>query len=102
MKPVLIYSISLLFSLYNLDVSAQDKNIIINGKVISFEESFPLEGVGIVVKGSKNVTGTQSDGSFTLSISPEDKILVISHDGYETQEIKITGSRDYEIVLKRK
>jgi hypothetical protein len=88
--------------MYTLDVSAQDKNSIVNGKVISFEESFPLEGVGIVVKGTKNATGTQTDGTFTLSVSPEDKILVISFDGYETQELKITSSRDYEIVLKRK
>lgn len=84
------------------NVSAQTKAINISGKIISFEESFPIEGVSIVVKGTKNATGTQADGTFSLSVLPTDKILVISLSGYETQEVKITGSRQYDIVLRRK
>jgi hypothetical protein len=80
---------------------AQNKKIIINGKITSFEESFPLEGASITVKDGKNNTGTQSDGTFSLEVSAEDKILVVTLEGYEKKEIKLTGAREYDIVLKR-
>jgi hypothetical protein len=84
----------------NLAVHAQEKKIIINGKVTSFEESLPIEGAGIVVKGTNNQTGTQPDGTFSISVSPSDKILVVALSGYQTQEIKLTGATDYDIILK--
>lgn len=74
---------------------------VIQGKVISFSESFPLEGVTVQVKGTKNITGTQPDGIFAIEISPDDKVLVFSLQGYHTEEIKIVpGKPDYDIVLK--
>lgn len=101
MKKILI-AITLLLVVFTASVSGQAKKINIIGKVISFEESFPLEGVSVVVKGTKNITGTQADGTFTLTLLPEDILLVVSYDGYETQEVKISSARDYEIVLRRK
>ena len=83
--------------------AAQPKpGFVINGKVTSFEESLPLEGASITVKGSSNATGTQADGTFTLSLNPGDTILVISLAGYEPQEIKIAAkNKQYDIVLRR-
>lgn len=80
---------------------AQNKGITINGKVTSFEESLPLEGANILTKAGKTTTGTQADGSFTLVISPEEKILLVSLQGYEMKEVAITKAREYDIVLKR-
>ena len=80
---------------------AQTKPVTINGKITSFEESFPLEGVSVQVKGSSNGTGTQADGSFSLSILPNEKILLISLPGYEKKEVPITAAREYDIVLRR-
>jgi len=77
-------------------------SLVISGKVTSFEESLPLEGVSVVVKGSANTTGTQADGTFTLLVAPVDTILVVSLAGYETQEVKTSGkNKQYDIVLKR-
>jgi hypothetical protein len=82
---------------------AQNKGTVIYGKVISFEESFPLEGVAVAVKGTSNSTGTQADGTFSLTISPADKILVISGNEYQSTEVTIAANKtDYEIVLQRK
>lgn len=81
---------------------AQIKSKVISGKVISFEESFALEGASIIVKGTSRFTGTQPNGTFSLSIQPEDKILIISLAEYQPAEIYITSKNDYEIVLKRK
>jgi len=82
-------------------VAAQSKAIIINGKVTSFEESLPLEGVSILVKGDSVSTGTQADGSFSLPVSRGEKRLLITLAGYEKQEIAITKATEYNIVLKR-
>lgn len=73
----------------------------IQGKVISFSESFPLEGVTVQVKDTKNFSGTMPDGQFTIEVQPGDKTLVFSLDGYQTEEATIKpGQKDYDIVLK--
>ena len=83
------------------NVSAQAKRVTINGKITSFEESLPLEGVSVAVKGDSVSTGTQSDGSFTLPLTPGKKLLLISFAGYEKQEVPVTNAVEYNIVLKR-
>ncbi|HSC39348.1 MAG TPA: carboxypeptidase-like regulatory domain-containing protein [Chitinophagaceae bacterium] len=80
----------------------QTRSIVVNGKVTSFEESFPLEGASVVVKGTSNATGTQADGTFSLLIGPGDSVLVVSLNGYEPKEIKASArNKQYDIVLKR-
>ena len=82
---------------------SQNKGTIIYGKVISFEESFPIEGVAVAIKGTSNSTGTQADGTFSLTVSSADKTLVISGNEYQTAEVTIAPNKtDYEIVLQRK
>jgi len=51
----------------------------------------PLPGVSILVKGSTQGTTTGEDGSFRLSVV-RNSVLVISHTGYQTQEVKVGGS----------
>lgn len=92
---------AVLVSLLAIAATAQSKIITINGKVTSFEESLPLEGVGVQVKGGNNNTGTQADGTFSLQVGPEDKALQLRLTGYETIEVPITKSKEYDIVLKR-
>ncbi len=98
MKPSIFIFTALLLT---ASVFSQSKEITVTGKVTSFEESLPLEGAGILAKSGKNATGTQADGSFTLIISPDEKTLQVSLEGYETKEIPITKAREYNIVLKR-
>ncbi|CAN5614379.1 hypothetical protein BH11BAC5_BH11BAC5_19180 [soil metagenome] len=82
---------------------AQNKGTIIYGKVISFEESFPIEGVAVAINGTSNSTGAQADGTVSLTASPADKILVISGNEYQTTEVTIVSNKtDYEIALQRK
>lgn len=96
--PVLFY-----LAAHQLPALAQSRTILINGKVISFEESLPLEGVSVVVKGTKNGTGTQADGTYTLSLAAADSVLVVSYPDYESQEIRVVrDKREYDVVLCRK
>ena len=94
-------SIIFLSSLHRHIPTAIYDNKTIRGKVISFEESFPLKGVLISVKGSTASTSTLADGSFQLTVAPNDKILVISHPEYEEKEVAINAQTVYQIVLKR-
>ena len=80
---------------------AQSATTTISGRVVSFEESTAIEGVNILVKGTKNYTGTQADGTFSIDVSAENRLLIFQHDEYETQEVKIVGKKIYDIVLKR-
>jgi len=100
-RLILLSFLAVLVFALGFDGRAQDSKLIINGKITSFEESLPLEGVKIVVKNSINITGTQSDGTFTLEVSGKDQALEISLDGYEKKEIPLTKSREYNIILRR-
>lgn len=97
----LFFSLLILFAAGHSNTVLAQSPKKIQGKVITFEESFPLEGVSVSVKGSTNGTGTQPDGTFNLEIKPADSILMFRQTGYETQEIKITPLQtEYNIVLK--
>lgn len=104
MKKLFTPAMILLLTAGYFTAAAQAKpGFVVNGKVTSFEESLPLEGASIVVKGSANATGTQADGTFSLLLHPGDSLLVVSLAGYEPTEIKTSaGSRQYDVVLKRK
>ena len=78
---------------------AQNKETIISGRVTSAEDASPLEGATLLVKGTKNLTGTMPDGAFSLPVAPNDTVVIVSLMGYETKEIKVTKEPFYEIVL---
>ena len=59
----------------------------------------PLIGANVVVKGTTTGTTTDLDGSFKLSLQNSAGVLVISYTGYETQEITLTSSNQYNILL---
>jgi hypothetical protein len=103
MKKIFTPAILVVLVAWHLAAAAQPKQaFVINGKVTSFEESLPLEGASVVVKGSSNATGTQADGTFTLLLNPGDTILVVSLAGYEPKEIKTSAkNKQYDIVLQR-
>jgi len=80
---------------------AQQKGIVLTGKVISYDEHSALEGVTIQVKGTHNVSGTLYDGMYAIEIRPVDTILVFSHEGYEVTEVAIKENRrEYNVMLK--
>lgn len=74
----------------------------ISGKVIGFDDSLPIEGVAVRVKGTHTVTGTQADGTFYLRVeTPQDSVLIFQASGYKSQEVKLTNRSDYDVVLER-
>lgn len=71
----------------------------ITGKVTDAKNN-PLQGVTVLVKGTKTGTSTGSNGTFTLPNAPQTGTLVFSSAGFATQEISISGTSGVvEIVL---
>lgn len=62
-------------------------------------EGKPIQGVSILEKGTSNGTTSSEDGSFSLNVSGQDAVLVISAIGYNTIEVTATGNTPLNIVL---
>jgi TonB-linked SusC/RagA family outer membrane protein len=74
---------------------AQEKTI--TGTVT--DESGPLPGVSIIIKGTTTGTETDFDGKYTLQASVGD-VLVFSFVGMSTQEVVVGASNTINMVLK--
>lgn len=63
------------------------------GRVVD-EKGQPLQGVSVVVKGTRTGTQTEADGRFVLNVPNNNSVLVISSVYFESKEISINGSTD--------
>lgn len=70
----------------------------ISGSVLD-EKQEPIIGATVALKGSIIGTMTDVDGHFKLSV-PQEGTLVISYIGSTSQEVKLTSSSEYKVVLK--
>lgn len=70
----------------------------VRGSVVD-EKGGPLVGVSIKVKGTKQGTVTDSNGSFRLSLDDKDATLLFSFIGYTTQEILLKGRSQLSVVM---
>mgnify|MGYP000022886136 FL=1 len=87
----------LVFGLCLLIMNAQARNI--RGIVLdSYKES--IIGATIMEKGTTNGTVTDVDGKFSLEINEKNATLVISYIGYKSQEIKVGGKSQLNIILQ--
>ncbi|MEM5563504.1 TonB-dependent receptor [Psychroserpens sp. AS72] len=71
----------------------------VKGKVLSAADNMPLPGASIIEKGTSNGVSTDFDGKFSLNVTNESSIIVVSYLGYETQEFKVSTS-EMTISLK--
>ncbi|PVD53068.1 hypothetical protein DC498_06800 [Terrimonas sp.] len=62
-----------------------------NGNVIAY--------VGIAEKGTGNITQTDNNGAFTITVKKENAVLIFSYVGYETQEVKVAGKSNLNIIM---
>ena len=99
MTPPAIITMTAFFSILSIYVTGQKVPVVVSGKVISQDDSTPLEGCTINVRGSKSSTGTMPDGAFSLPAAKDDT-LEISLDGYVTKLLTVTKDTYYEVILK--
>ena len=87
----------LVFSAFSL---APEQTRLIGGTVKD-EAGNLLPGVNVVVKGTKNGTVTDMNGAYQIQVDFEDKYLVFSYVGFETEVVKIARSNRINVVLKQ-
>ena len=59
----------------------------------------PVIGANVTVKGQSIGTITDIDGRFVLD-APKDAVLQITYIGYVSQEVKVSGKKEINVVLK--
>jgi TonB-linked SusC/RagA family outer membrane protein len=75
------------FALIMSQAKAQERTV--TGKVTSAEDSAPLPGVNVVIKGTTNGTVTDADGSYSIHVPSNQSILQFSFIGLTTQEVTV-------------
>lgn len=63
------------------------------------DETGPLPGATVAIKGTSTGTTTDFDGNYTLDNVPADATLVYSFVGYETQEVAVDGRTTIDVNL---
>ncbi|MEO0898422.1 MAG: SusC/RagA family TonB-linked outer membrane protein [Bacteroidota bacterium] len=71
----------------------------ISGVVTDATDNLPLEGVGVLVKGTTTGAITGEGGKFTLKVN-DAKALVFTYIGYETVEVNIEGQSTLNVSMK--
>ena len=62
------------------------------------DETCPLPGVNVLIKGTNIGTETDFDGYYTINVLPED-ILVFTYLGMETASLNVDGISNWDMVL---
>lgn len=92
--PLSILSSETAYEVYGIQQSRK-----ISGSVTD-SKGEPIIGANILIKGSENGTVTDLDGMFTLDISGNNVILIISYIGYNTIEYPVKNNQVIRIELQ--
>lgn len=66
---------------------------------VNNQEGEPLVGVTIQVKGGTRATTTDNRGHFSLTDIDANAVLIFSYVGFETQEVKVEGRSNVQVVM---
>ncbi len=94
--PLYQLRLSAFFLVLCLSGYAQERTI--EGKVVD-DETNPIPGVNVLVKGTTQGTITDIEGQYRLSAGEEAEALVFSFVGYETQEVPIGSQSVIDVNL---
>lgn len=72
---------------------------VIKGKISSAEDNNPLPGVNITLKGTTKGTVSGADGTFTITASGPNDVLVFSFIGFNTEEITVGTQTNINVVM---
>ncbi|WP_026768370.1 TonB-dependent receptor [Asinibacterium sp. OR53] len=84
-------SLRVIASLSTKGKSVGNFALTVTGKIVD-DKDVPLIGATVQEKGTKNYAETKNNGSFTLTVSKNKAVLVISYVGYVSKEITVSES----------
>src|SRR3954469_4698435 len=92
-----IFFLEIFFLFLCFSVGAQTG--VVRGKVVDSVGN-ALQGVSVVVKGTKNGTSTKANGEFSLNGVPERSSLLLTFVGFTNQEVRLSsGQKTLNIVM---
>lgn len=74
------------------------QQISVAGKVTN-DNGTPIQGVTIIIKGTKQGTSTNANGLFSIN-ADQNATLLLSAVGYTAQEVKLNGRKTISVTLK--
>ncbi|OQP40027.1 SusC/RagA family protein [Niastella yeongjuensis] len=89
--PILLLNLLTIFSF-------AQSNFPVTGKITD-NGGNPLQGVTVQVKGSKVVTASNADGSFTINAPSGSSVLVFSSVGFTAKEVALENKGQLAIIL---
>jgi TonB-linked SusC/RagA family outer membrane protein len=96
MSRFLLPYLFLLVFLHNIDAQV----FTVSGVVTSEEDNQPLIGANVLEKGTVDKgTTTDVDGSFRLTVSSANAVLIFSYVGYHAQEVPVQGRAQLLVAL---
>jgi hypothetical protein len=84
--------------LWFLGAGAWAQNIV-TGKILGKTDDLPVSGATIQLKGTKLSAVSGDDGSFALSVTASKGVIVISHEGFDNQEIPFQGAANLGTII---
>ena len=81
------------------DTNRALQNFEISGTILD-ENGMALPGANVLEKGTNNGTQTDFDGRFSLEVSSNDAVLVVSYLGFATQEVEMNDQTEIEVSLQ--
>ena len=77
---------------------AQERRV--TGKVSGADDGLPLPGVNILLKGTSTGTVSDANGNFSINVTGDAAVLVVSYIGYQTQEVTVGSRTMVDISLR--
>lgn len=68
--------------------------------VIKDDAGFPMPGVNLIEKGTKNSASSDFDGKYSIKLTSDNAVLVVSYIGFQTQTISLGGRSAVNVTLK--
>ncbi len=96
--PVLLF-ISLFFLSFYQPLFAQNSTNGLRGVIMDSITRLPINGVSVVIKGTKQGTSTDKEGSFVLDISASQAMLEFSYVGYRPREMMVQKGEMVTVIL---
>jgi TonB-linked SusC/RagA family outer membrane protein len=93
------FVIMLFLSLFMINEVSAQSGTTISG-VVKDDTGFPLPGVNIIEKGTKNTASSDMDGKFKMKLTTEKAVITVSYIGFETQSVSAAGKSVVNVTLK--
>lgn len=99
--PICLWQfLSLILFLLTLSATISYAQVTVNGVVTSSTDGNTLAGVNVIEKGTTRGTSTSAEGTYELTVSGAEAILVFSYVGFKTKEVVVGDQETIDVILE--